>query len=177
MGCRNCRTSSYSGPDAIVFIDGTVPCKDAKWSVLVVFAALLFFFPAVFAAALRMKNFPSSARDAVCSKFTAHAFYLGALTLSFRLLISFTQFLRVDLPNLMAFVRSSLSVAVLVLLMHKRPYIHVGAFWVDVACYVCLAAQFTLQGFHATRDYLGVAESSNQQSFFKDASAWNTVIR
>jgi hypothetical protein len=169
--------SSYSGPDAVVFIDGTEPCMDAKWSVLVFVSALLILFPAVFAAALRMRSFPSSAREAVCGKFAEHALHWGTVTLTFRLFISFTQFLRVDLPNLMAFVRSLLSIAVLVLLMSIRPYIHISAFWVDVACYVCLVAQFTLQGFHATRDFLGVAETPERKIFFTDVSAWSTVIR
>jgi hypothetical protein len=119
--------SSYSSSDAVVFIDGTVPCKDAKWGVLVFVAALLFLFPAAFAAALRLKSFPPSARDAVCGKYSGPMFYWGAVTLSFRLLISAAQFLRVDYPNLMAFVRSSLSMGVLVLLVHLRPYVYTSA--------------------------------------------------
>jgi hypothetical protein len=169
--------SSYSGSDAVVFIDGTVPCKDVKWGVLVFIAALLFLFPAAFAVALRLKNIPPSARDAVCGKYSGPMFYWGAVTLSFRLLISVAQFLRVDYPNLMAFVRSSLSMGVLVLLVHLRPYVHERTFWVDVACYVCLTAQFGLQTFATTRDFLGVAESSDSRVFFTSVSTWSTVIR
>jgi hypothetical protein len=169
--------SSYSDSDAVVFIDGTVPCKDAKWIVLVFFAALLFLFPAVFAAALRQKQFPPSAREAVCLKYTGPVFYWGAVTLSFRLLISVAQFLRVDLPNLMAFVRLLLSMVVFFLLVYLRPYVHTRSFWVDVACYVCLIAQFGMQGFAANRDFLGVAGSSNTADFFTDMSTWSAVIR
>jgi hypothetical protein len=169
--------SSYSGRDAVVFIDGTVPCKDAKWGVLVFVATLLFLFPVAFAAALRLKSFPSSARDAVCGKYSGPMFYWGAVTLSFRLLISAAQFLRVDYPNLMAFVRLLLSMGVLVLLMHLRPYVHERTFWVDVACYVCLIAQFGLQTISTTRDFLGVAESSDRRVFFISVSTWSTVIR
>jgi hypothetical protein len=169
--------SSYSSSDAVVFIDGTVPCKDAKWGVLVFVAALLFLFPAAFAAALRLKSFPPSARDAVCGKYSGPMFYWGAVTLSFRLLISAAQFLRVDYPNLMAFVRSSLSMGVLVLLVHLRPYVYRRTFWVDVACYVCLIAQFGLQTFATTRDFLGVAESSDRRVFFLSVTTWSTVIR
>ncbi len=169
--------SSYSGSDAVVFIDGTVPCMDAKWSVLVFVAAMLLFFPAAFAATLRLKQFPLSARDSVCGKFTAPMFYWGAVTLSFRLLISVTQFMRVDVPNLMAFVRSSLSIGVFALLLYARPYAHVRTFWVDFTCYVCLIAQFGLQGFAANRDFLGVAQSSITASFYTQVMIWSTSIR
>jgi hypothetical protein len=169
--------SSYSDSDAVVFIDGTVPCKDAKWIVLVFVAALLFLFPAAFAAALRLKQFPPSAREAVCGTYSGPAFYWGAVTLSFRLLISVAQFLRVDLPNLMAFVRLLLSMGVFFLLVYLRPYVYTRSFWVDVACYVCLIAQFGMQGFAANRDFLGVAGSSNTEGFFTDVSLWSTVIR
>ena len=152
--------SSYSEANAVVFIDGTVPCKDMKWNILVFVAALLFVYPAALAAALRHAKVPPNVRNAVCGKFTAPVFYWGAVTLSFRLLISFTQFMRVDVPNLMAFARLLLSVGALFLLVYLRPYVHVTTFWLDVACYVCLIVQFGLQGFSANRDFMGVAESS-----------------
>jgi hypothetical protein len=171
--------SSYSDPDAVVFIDGTVPCKDTKWNFLVFVAVLLFLFPIALVVTLRLKKFPPSARDAVCGKFTQPMFYWGALTLSFRLLISFTQFMQVDFPNLMAFVRSLLSMGVLVLLVYLRPYVRTRTFWVDVACYVCLIVQFGLHIIVTTRNFLGVAESSDDttQLFFRGVSTWTTVIR
>ena len=166
--------SSYSGPDAVVFIDGTVPCGDATWSALVFVAVLLFLFPVAFAAALRMKKGFQRARDAVCGKFTGPAFYWGAVTLSFRLLISVVQFLRVDYPNVLAFTRSLLCIGVLILLVNLRPYVHERTFWVDVACYVCLIVQFGLQVFAATREFLA---SSSRKSFFADVSRSSAVIR
>ena len=169
--------SGYSGGYAVVFIDGTVPCKDAKWQVLVFIAALLFLFPVAFAAALRLDKLSQSARDAVCSKFTGPMSYWAAVTLSFRLLISVTQFLRVEYPNMMAFVRLFLSIGVLFLLVNLRPYVHNRTLWVDVTCYVCLIAQFGLQIFTADRQYLGVAESSVQASFFQSVSLWSAIIR
>jgi hypothetical protein len=169
--------SGYSGGYAVVFIDGTVPCNDAKWQVLVFIAALLFLFPAAFAAALRLEKLPQSARDAVCSKFTGPMSYWAAVTLSFRLLISVTQFLRVEYPNMMAFVRLFLSIGVLFLLVYYRPYVHNRTLWVDAACYVCLIAQFGLQIITATCQYLGVAESSVQGSFFQSVSLWSAIIR
>jgi hypothetical protein len=171
--------SSYTGvAEAVMFIDGTVPCKDAKWTVVVVFAALLFVFPALFAAALRLKKLPQSARDAVCSKFTEPVFYWGAVTLFFRLLVSVTQFLRVDFPNMLAFVRLFLSTGVIVLLMNLRPYVDERTFWVDVVCYACLIVQFGLQIFSAEREFLGVAETLDKNvRFSKDISTLSTVVR
>jgi hypothetical protein len=169
--------SSYSGPDAVVFIDGTEQCMDAKWSVLVFVAVLLFLFPVAFVAALRLKKGFQRARDAVSGKFTGPAFYWGAVTLSFRLFISAAQFLRVDYPNLMVFVRMVLSVGVFSLLLYLRPYVYVRAFLVDVACFVCLIAQFGLQIFSRTREFLGVAESSMTKSFFTEVLIWSSVIR
>jgi hypothetical protein len=169
--------SSYSGPDAVVFIDGTVPCKDAKWGVLVFVAALLFLFPVAFAAALRLKSFPPSARDSVCGKYSGPMFYWGAVSLSFRLLISASQFLRVDYPNALAFTRMLMSVGVFSILLCKRPYVHERTFWVDVACYVCLIAQFGLQTISTTRDFLGVAESLDRERFFRIVSTLSSVIR
>ena len=140
-------------------------------------AVVLLLFPAAFAAALRLKNFPSSARDAVCGKYSGPMFYWGAVTLSFRVLISVSQFLRVDYPNVMAFVRLLLSMGLLVLLVHLRPYVHARTFWVDVACYVCLIAQFCLQIFAADLDFFGVTESSDSRVFFISVATWSTVIR
>jgi hypothetical protein len=171
--------SSYTDTaEAVVFIDGTVPCKDAKWTVIVVFAALLFVFPALFAAALRLKKLPQSARDAVCGKFTEPVFYWGAVTLSFRLLVSITQFLRVEYPNLLSLVRLFLSTGVFFLLVNLRPYVDERTFWVDVVCYVCLIAQFGLQIFAATRDYLAISNSSSdQENFFRSVSTLSTIAR
>jgi hypothetical protein len=154
-----------------------VPCKDSTWAGLVFIAALLFLSPAVFAAALYLKMLPQSAQDALCAKFTAPMFYWGAVTMAFRLLISFSQFLRVDFPNLLAFLRLSLSTGMLMLLMSLRPYVHDCTFWVDVTCYACLIAQFGLQAFSADREFLGVAQSLDQQAFLSDVSISSAVFR
>lgn len=171
--------TSYSGPDAVVFIDGTVPCRDATWSALVFVAVLLLFIPPAFAAALHFNKFPQSARDAVCGKFTERAPYWGALTLTFRLLIAISQFLRIDYPNLLAFVRMLLSMTVLVLLVISRPYVHNAAFWVDVACYACLTALFGLQIIATSWEFLGVAQSldTERQVVVSAATALGAIIR
>jgi hypothetical protein len=85
--------------------------------------------------------------------------------------------MRVDYPNLMAFVRSFLTIGMFSLLLYKRPYVHERTFWVDVACYVCLIAQFGLQIFAADLDFLGVTESYDRRVFFTSVATWSTVIR
>jgi hypothetical protein len=168
--------TSYSGVDSVVFIDGTVPCMDSNWVVIVCIAAFLFCFPVLFAVALRQKKFPRSARDSLCSQFTEPMSSWAAVSLAFRLLISITQFLQVEYPNMLAFSRLFLSVGVLIMLLHLRPYTHERAHWVDVACHICLIARFGLQIFGADRDYFGVAESSDQESFFSGISIFSTTI-
>jgi hypothetical protein len=95
-------------------------------------------------------------------------FYWGAVTLGFRLLMSLTQFLRVDYPSLLAYVRLCLALGMFFLLVYTRPYKYVAAFWVDVTCYVSLIAQFGLQALVESFDFLGAAPSSTAllQNFF-----------
>jgi hypothetical protein len=77
----------------------------------------------------------------------------------------------------MACVRLVLSVGVLILLVYLRPYVHVRTFWVDVACYVCLIAQFSLQTIEATREYFRVVETSDTRYFLSGLSTLSSVIR
>jgi hypothetical protein len=171
-------TSYTSG--GVVFIDGTVPCYDDKWKILIFVVALMCMFPVAFAVALQKsktsKRF-NSARAAVCHAYTAPMFYWGAVTLGFRLMISVTEFLQVKYPNLLAFLRSFLCVGMLFLLVHLRPYVHAVTFWVDVVCYVCLIAQFGLQTMFADRDYLGFPPSPDQVAYFHAISTLTDVFR
>jgi hypothetical protein len=157
--------TSYTDNDAVVFIDGTVSCSTNRAQLIFV-ATLLFLFPAAFAASLYLKKLSPMAQNAVCGRFTKPMYYWGAVSLSFRLFISVTQFLQVEFPNLLAFVRLFLSICMFFLLVNLRPYVDKRTFWVDVVCYVCLIAQFGLQIIAADRDYLGVAEASDQETFF-----------
>jgi hypothetical protein len=168
--------SSYDS-DGVIFIDGTVPCKDARWMVLMAFAMLICLCPLAFAYALHRKMFPQSTQDAVCGMYSEAAFYWGAVTLAFRLLMSITQFLRMDSPNLMACVRLVLSVVVLILLVYLHPYKQARAFAVDTACYFCLIAQFSLQTIEATREYFRVVQTSDTRDFLSGVSNSITVIR
>jgi hypothetical protein len=168
-------TSYASG--GVVFIDGTVPCTDDRWKVLIFVVVLLCMFPVAYAVALRQNRLPENARAAVCHAYTTSAFYWGAVTLGFRFLISVTEFLKVEFPNVLSFVRLFLSAFMLVLLVNLRPYVQPYTFWVDVVCYVCLIAQFGLQTMAATRDFLGVPASPKQAVFFQAISTLSTMFR
>jgi hypothetical protein len=140
---------------------------------------MLCLFPVALAAALLRNKLPASARAAVCRPFTERMFYWGAVTLGFRLLISLTQFLRVDYPSLLAYVRLCLALGMFFLLLYTRPYKHERTFWVDVVCYVCLIAQFGLQALVESFDVFGAAPSStaNLQKLFSGASTAIVVLR
>jgi hypothetical protein len=168
-------TSYTSG--GVVFIDGTVPCLNGTWKMLMFVVVLICLFPVVFAVALHQNKLPEEARAAVCQAYTTPMFYWGAMTLGFRLLISVTEFLQVDYPNLLSFIRSFLSVGMFFLLVNLRPYVQPHTFWVDVVCYACLIAQFGLQTIAATRDYIGVVASPNQDAFFQAMSTLTAVFR
>jgi hypothetical protein len=168
-------TSYTSG--GVVFIDGTVPCLNGTWKMLIFVVVLICMFPVVFAVALHQNKLPEEARAAVCQAYTTPMFYWGAMTLGFRLLISVTEFLQVDYPNLLSFIRSFLSVGMFFLLVNLRPHVQPHTFWVDVVCYACLIAQFGLQTIAATRDYIGVVASPNQDAFFQATSTLTAVFR
>lgn len=170
--------TSYTN-NGVVFIDGTVPCMNTEWKLLIVAVALLCLLPFAFAAALQRNKLPLSARNAVCRSYNERMFYWGAVTLMFRLLMSLVQFLQVSFPNFLAFVRSSLSAIMLVLLMHFRPHYFTHTFWVDVTCYACLIAQFGVQALQESRDYLGIINNldENKAEFFRNLSYLSSIIR
>jgi hypothetical protein len=165
------------GENAVVFIDGTMPCKGPQWTALLFIAAVLFMFPAAFACALRAKWLPHAAHVAVADKFTEPMMHWGAVSLAFRLFVALSQLLRVAFPNLLAFIRMFLSTGMLVLLVHLQPYVYDRSFWIDVACYVCLIAQFGLQIIATDREYLGVSEAEDQESFYSGISRCSSVLR
>ena len=131
--------------DGVVFIDGTVQCYDATWIVLIFIVVLLILFPVAFAMALKFKKLSQEARAAACRSFKTDVYYWGALTLTFRLLMSLVQFLQIYYPNMCAFFRLSMSIAMFCALLLLRPYLHPATFSLDVVCYCCLIVQFSLQ--------------------------------
>lgn len=157
-----CTSYDNSG---VVFIDGTVPCLDNNWKGLMGIVVLMCLFPVVFFVFLWQDKLPENARDVVCGNFTERMFYWEAVTLEFRLLVSVAQLLQFRYPNLLAFVRMILSMCVFILLLLLRPHISGYTFWVDVACYTCLIAQFGLRMYFADVDYFAVTYTEEQKSF------------
>jgi hypothetical protein len=172
-------TSYASDGSGVLFIDGTVRCLGARWGILIVVVVLLCLFPVIFAVALWKDKLPASARAALCRPYTERTFYWGAITLVFRLLISLLQFLQVEFPNLLAFMRGSVSSCMLGLLIFFSPYKHDRAFWLDVVCHVCLILQFGLQALEESGAYFGITldADSSEMRFFRSLSILSLVLR
>ncbi len=86
-------------------------------------------------------------------------------------------FLQVLYPSLLAFLRMILSIGVLMLLFNMRPHIFTHTFWVDVACYSCLVAQFGLQAVFAQTEYLGISLTEDQKRFLKAMNYLSLTFR
>ncbi len=130
-----------------------------------------------FFVALWLNKLPEDARTVVCRAFTEPMFYWETLTLAFRLLVSVIEFLQVEFPSLLAFMRMMLSLGVFFLLVNLRPHLFTHTLWVDVVCYGCLVALFGLQTFSATFDNMGVTVSQDQRSFYSAMRALSTFFR
>jgi hypothetical protein len=140
-----CANINDQDTDNVVFIDGTVKCYDSKWYGLIAVIVILCLFPLVFAAALRWKRLPHNVRVAVCSAYSESRFYWGAVTLFFRLVMSVVFATIREYPSTAALVQSFLSIAMLILLMHLRPYHYAPTYCLDVLCYGSLFMQFVLE--------------------------------
>ncbi len=141
----------------VIFIDGTEPCQDAKWKGLVAVVVILSLFPVLFAAALRWKHLPPEVRITVCSAFLESHYYWGAVTLTFRLVMSIVYARVREFPSIAALVQSILCVAMLLLLTYQRPYRLASTYHFDVLCYVCLIIQFVLEVLVRSSESLGIS--------------------
>jgi hypothetical protein len=161
--------------DGKVFIDGNVECYNTSWRILIGVVVILCFVPIAFAGALLRNKLPEQARCAVCRAYTERLFYWGAVTLAFRLLMFITPLIvKVQYPNVSAFVHLVLSGMMCCVLVHMQPYVAVNTFWIDVCCYLCLGAQFGLQTISSTRDALGTLQ---QPTFFDSVEVCSVVFR
>ena len=145
----------------VIFIDGTEPCYDAKWKGLVVVVVALCLFPVLFAAALRWKRLPLKVQTTVCSAYSESKYYWGAVTLAFRLVMSVVYASVREFPSVSALVQSFLCVAMLVILMHIKPYRQSITYYFDVLCYLCLIVQFVLEVLVRATESLGISIDSD----------------
>jgi hypothetical protein len=156
-----CAKITDQDTDNVVFIDGTVKCYDSKWYGLIAVIVILCLFPLVFVAALRWKRLPHNVRAAVCSAYSESRFYWGAVTLFFRLVMSVVFATIREYPSTAALVQSFLCVAMLILLMHLRPYHYAPTYCLDVLCYASLIVQFMLEILVRDSDSLGVVPGTD----------------
>ncbi len=140
----------------VVFIDGTVPCYDARWRGLIAVLFVLCSVPVVYAAALRWKLLPPDTRSIVCSAFLEAKYYWGAVTLAFRLVLSIISALLEESPSTSALVRSFVCLAMLMLLTNQKPYRLSTTYYFDVLCYFCLIVQFSLEVLVRASESLGL---------------------
>lgn len=145
----------------VIFIDGTEPCYDAKWKGLVAVVVILCLFPVLFAAALRWKRLPLKIQTIVCSAYSESKYYWGAVTLAFRLVMSVVYASVREFPSIAALVQAALCFAMLMMLMHLKPYRHSFTYYFDVLCYVCLITQFVLEVLVRSTESMGISLSSD----------------
>jgi hypothetical protein len=162
----------------VVFIDGTVPCYDVRWKGLMLVVVLLCLSPIAFAAALWFNKLPPSARSVICRPFTDSAFFWGAVTLEFRLLISVLQLLQFNYPHVLALMRMLLCTGMLFLLLRLRPHIFQYTLYLDATCFICLIIQFGIQTFFAQLDFLAYSPSEPHHiTFFADMAQLSLAFR
>jgi hypothetical protein len=146
----------------VIFLDGTQSCQDAKWKGLIAVVVILCMFPILFVAALRWKRLPPNIRTTVCSAYKPLKEYWGAVTLTFRLVMSIVYAGIEASPSIAALVQLALCVAMLLLLTYQKPYRTDSTHHFDVMCYVCLIIQFVLEVLVRATESLGISiEPSN----------------
>jgi len=147
--------------EGVVFIDGTVKCYDEKWKSLIAVVVLLCVFPFLFAAALHFRWLPQNVQKSVCGAYSESRFYWGAVTLLFRLAMS-TVFTTIrTAPSTAALIRCFLCMAIIILIMHQKPYCHASTYLFDILCHAILVVLFGLVAIETVSDSLGFVPSEN----------------
>jgi hypothetical protein len=147
--------------ETVVLIDGTMKCYDEKWKGLIALVVLLCVVPFVFAAALHLRRLPQNAQTMVCSAYSESRHYWGAVTLLFRLVMSIMFTTIRDTPSTAALLQCFLCMAMIMLLMHQKPYCHAATYLFDIFCHAILVVQFGLMAIGTVSDSLGLVPSNN----------------
>jgi hypothetical protein len=151
--------------DDVVFIDGTMKCYDVKWKSLVAVVVLLCVVPFLFAAALYFRWLPQDAQNSVCGAYSELRYYWGAVTLLFRLVMSIVFTTIRDSPSTAGLIQSFLCLAMIMLLMHQKPYCHAATYLFDIFCHSILAVQFGLVSMGSVSTSLGLVPSTSNPYF------------
>jgi hypothetical protein len=165
--------------ETVVFIDGTVKCYDEKWKGLIAVVVLLCVVPFAFAAALHSRRLPPNVQVVVCGAYSESRYYWGAVTLLFRLAMSIMFTTIRDTPSTVALIQCFFCVAMIMLLMHQRPYRHAATYLFDIFCHAVLVVQFGLMVMGTVSDSLGLVPSSNNlyYSTLKSAAEATLYLR
>jgi hypothetical protein len=150
---------------AVVFIDGNVECYSYEWKVFIAVVVLLCMFPFIFAAALRWKWLPVNVQIVVCGAYSELRFYWGAVTLIFRLVMSIVFVCIRSFPSNAALVQSFLCIAILILLVHQKPYRHASTYILDIICHSVLAIQYVILAILTVPESLGIVPSETNLYF------------
>jgi hypothetical protein len=163
----------------VIFIDGTVKCYDERWKGLIAVVVILFLFPFLYAAALFSKRLPQNVQNAACGAYSESCFYWGAVTLTFRLVMSIVFTTIRTIPSTAALIQCLLCVAILALLLRQKPYRRASTYIFDILCYAILIIQFILLAVGTVSESLGILPNSNNLYFFtlNQAAAANLYLR
>ena len=146
--------------ESVVFIDGSMKCYDEKWKGLIAVVVLLCVVPFLFAAALHFRRLPQNVQKVVCGAYSESRYYWGAVTLLFRLVMSIMFTTIRDTPSTAALLQCFLCVAMIMLLMHQKPYCHAATYFFDIFCHAILVVQFGLMAIGTVSDSLGLVPSN-----------------
>jgi hypothetical protein len=158
-------TCSKIDDSTVVFIDGSMKCYDEKWKGLIAVVVMLCAFPFMFAAALYLRWLPQNVHTAVCGAYSESRFYWGAVTLLFRLAMSIVFTTVRVIPSTAALIQCFLCVAIIMSLMHQKPYVHAATYLFDILCHAILVVQFGLVVIGTVSDSLGFVPSESNLYF------------
>ena len=133
--------TDIKGIGAVFFLDGSRPCYDGVWVVMICAVAVLVSIPLILSYLLFYSKLPLAARYAMCSSYTENAFFWAAVTLSSRMFMSLAAAFSKD-PTVAHCVLLLITVLMTLLLIQFQPYKQLPAYRIDLLCHVCLIVQF-----------------------------------
>jgi hypothetical protein len=153
------------GVGRVFYLDSSRSCYDGVWIVLLCAMLCLVFIPIWFTYALFSSKLPIAARYAICNSYTDNMYFWAAVSLAFRMFMSISYSF-IENSSVGHSVLLMMSVVMVVLLVHFKPYKDPIAQRVDLICHVCLIAQFCCSILEDAIDSVGVSYSSTGDCYF-----------
>jgi hypothetical protein len=122
----------------------------------IVFATTRHFPSSAALILLHFRRLPQNVQTVVCSAYSESRYYWGAVTLLFRLGMSIMFTTLRDTPSTAALLQCFLCMAMIMLLMHQKPYCHAATYLFDIFCHAILVVQFGLMAIGTVSDSLGL---------------------